>query len=269
MKAQAIVEHFLDRAPWVDRAHTVDRVVYGEAQADFDRCLVTWISSMRALRAAVARGIRLVITHEPTFYNHLDELPTAGAGLEKLEFIRAHGLTIIRNHDGWDRWPQLGMPWAWGRFLGFTTPPVCEGNKGYQHRYDMPPMRFGAFAREVARRCAAIGEPVVQAIGDENTPGSRIGVNTGCASDIAEFQSMGCDCAIVADDGSCYWSGLQRAADFGYPVIRVNHGTCEEPGMPLLADYINANLPGLAAEHFPHGPIFRPVGTPPNQPQKA
>ncbi|OGV71726.1 MAG: hypothetical protein A3K19_12285 [Lentisphaerae bacterium RIFOXYB12_FULL_65_16] len=64
----------------------------------------------------------------------------------------------------------------------------------------------------------------------------------------------------VDRDGSCYWAGIQRAEDAGHPVIRVNHGTSEEPGMVALTEYINANLPGLHAEHLPHGSTFRLVG---------
>ena len=47
--------------------------------------------------------------------------------------------------------------------------------------------------------------------------------------------------------------------DIGHPVIRVNHGTSEEPGMVTLTRYINEHVPGLTAEHIPHGSSFRLV----------
>lgn len=70
---------------------------------------------------------------------------------------------------------------------------------------------------------------------------------------------MGCDCPIVCDDGSIYWKGIQGAEDFAHPVIRVNHGTSEEPGMVTLTRYISDHL-RLQAEHYPHGSTFRLVG---------
>ena len=112
----------------------------------------------------------------------------------------------------------------------------------------------------MAKRTAAIGESAVQVVGDGEQLVSRIGVGTGCGCDIRVFQEMGCDLSIVCDDGSCYWSVIQRAADEGHPVIRVNHGTSEEPGMVTLTQYINQRLPGLRAEHLPHGSTFRLVG---------
>jgi hypothetical protein len=82
----------------------------------------------------------------------------------------------------------------------------------------------------------------------------------GCACDIPTYRELGCDCSVVCDDGSCYWAGIQRAEDGGHPVIRVNHGTSEEPGMVTLTSYINERLDGLRAEHLPHGSTFRLVG---------
>ncbi len=83
---------------------------------------------------------------------------------------------------------------------------------------------------------------------------------TGCGCNIQVYLDMGCDCSIVCDDGSCYWSGIQRAQELNHPVIRVNHGTSEEPGMVTLTQYINEELDGLEAEHLPHGSTFRLVG---------
>ena len=111
MRATDILEHFLSRADWVDRDSTVDRVIAGDADADVDRCLVTWMPSMKALRHVVDRGIRLLICHEPTFWNHRDDRSRAedSVSREKLTYIQAHGVLILRNHDCWDRWPRIGI----------------------------------------------------------------------------------------------------------------------------------------------------------------
>jgi hypothetical protein len=71
---------------------------------------------------------------------------------------------------------------------------------------------------------------------------------------------MNCDCSIVCDDGSVYWAGIQRAEECGHPVIRVNHGTSEEPGMVTLTEYMNTHFDGLCAEYLPHGSTFHLVG---------
>lgn len=261
MRVNEIREHFLSRADWVDPQTTVDRVIAGDPEKDVDRCVVTWMPSFAALRFAVDEGIDLVVCHEPTFWNHRDD--RAGddrVSEEKLAYIEKRGLAILRNHDCWDRWPGVGIPWAWAQFLGLDGEPAAIGTHGYQHRYDIAPISVGDLASRIAARCAEIGEPMVQVTGDRTADVSSVGIGTGCCCDIDAYRAMGCDCSVVCDDGSCYWAGIQRAADLGHPVIRVNHGTSEEPGMMTLTRYINEEIDGLSAEHLPHGSMFRLVG---------
>jgi len=62
---------------------------------------------------------------------------------------------------------------------------------------------------------------------------------------------MGCDVSVVTDDGTCYWSDIQFAKDFGHCVIYLNHGTTEEPGMIKMTGYLRDNYPQLKVETFP------------------
>lgn len=256
-----ILEHFLSRADWVDRNHTVDHIIVGDPDTRVDRCLVTWMPSFDALRATVRQGVKLLICHEPTFWNHGDDRPeNSKRSTEKLQFIRDHGLVVLRNHDCWDRWPGIGIPWAWAQFLNLKGKPAAFGHSGYQHRYDIAPVKMDDFARHVAERCSTIGEPAVQVTGDGSRLISRIGIGTGCGCGIETYMEMGCDCSVVCDDGSCYWADIQLAKDLDHTVIRVNHGTSEEPGMVTMTRYINENIKGLTAEHLPHGCLFRLAG---------
>ena len=257
-----VLEHFLSRADWVDRGKTVDRVIVGDADKQVDRCLVTWMPSFRALRRMVEEDVELLVCHEPTFWNHRDDSPGDDAlSRDKLRFVEEHGLVVLRNHDCWDRWPQVGIPWAWARFLSLGDEPAAVGARGYQHRYDIEPVTVDELAGRVAACCATIGEPLVQVTGDGGAEVARIGVGTGCGCGIEAYLEMGCDCSVVCDDGSCYWAGIQRADDLGHPVIRVNHGTSEEPGMVTMTEYINGHIDGLSAVHLPHGSTFRLVGS--------
>ena len=259
LKVKDVVEHFLSRSPWVNRDNTVDRVIIGDAEKKVDKCIVTWMPSFKALRKMVEQGIDFMICHEPTFWNHRDKRPTDPTGLEKIRFIEKHDIVVVRNHDCWDRWPKIGIPSAWGQFLGLGPKPA-KIHDGAYHRYDIEPTGLDEFAKRVARRCAKIGEPMVQVTGDGQRPVSRIGIGTGCICDIPTYRKMGCDCSIVVDDGGNYWSSIQHAADGGHPVIRVHHGVAEEPGMVTLTNYINTNIGGLRAILLPHGSTFRLVG---------
>ncbi len=261
MTANEILQQLLAACDWVNPAQTVDRIVAGDGDRPVRTVLVTWISSLAACRTAIARGVDLLVTHEPTFWRHLDDFPEPvdQYALAKQREIREAGLTILRLHDSWDRFPGVGIPFAWAQYLGLPGAPVATGMAGYLHRYDVAPTTAGAFARQVAVRTAALGEPVIQFAGDPGAVVSRIGTGTGCACDPAAYQAMGCDLAVVCDDGTCSWGHLQRAADLGLPVIRVNHGTSEEPGMLTLAAHLRAAFPGLQVEHLPHPCCYAPM----------
>ena len=266
MTVNAIREYFVGRADWADPERTVDQVIIGDGDKEVSTCLVTWISSFSAVRAAVERGVDLLVTHEPTFYEHGNELIESDfiwAAGEKRRFIEDAGLPVLRLHDTWDRWPAVGIPWAWAKFLGMPGNPAAHNGDQFpatQHRYDIAPAPLDRFAREIAVKTARIGEPFVQVVGDPEQTVSRVGIGTGCGCDIRTFRELGCDVSIVCDDGTSYWKGIQEAEDGNHPVIRVNHGTSEEPGMVTLVDYINTNLPGVRATHLPHGATFTLVG---------
>jgi putative NIF3 family GTP cyclohydrolase 1 type 2 len=263
MKAIDLLEHFLSRADWVDRDNTVDKIIVGDPDKEVGTAVVTWISSFAAVRAAVDRGVDALITHEPTFYSHrneMDAINDSDISRQKKSFLDQSGLVILRCHDAWDRWPDIGIPWAWARFLGLDGEPVAFGSGRAQHRYDIPPVTVDELAHRVALKTAEIGEPSVQVVGKSARQVSKIGIGTGCICSVPEYMSMGCDVGVLCDDGASYWSRVQPAEDMGFPVIRVNHGTSEEPGMVTLTQYINDDVPGVAAEHLPHGSCFRLVG---------
>lgn len=118
MRVSDIREHFLSRADWVDRDKTVDRVVAGDPDADVDRCLVTWMPSLKALHGIADRDIRLLICHEPTFWNHRNDRSTTDdpKSQEKLAYIQDHNvISILR---------QLS------KYGNKTAPNFRQGNPG-------------------------------------------------------------------------------------------------------------------------------------------
>ena len=261
MKVKDINEHFLSRAPWVDPAHTCDRVLAGDPEKEVSRCVVAWIASFEAVRRAVQMGVDLFICHEPAFYGLAVTDPAADPiGPQKLEYLNRHDLAVLRNHDAWDCWPEVGIPWAWGKFLGFNGEAAAMNDRQTQHRHDIDPVPFGQFAKAVAARTATINEPLIEVNGDPDKLVSKIGVGTGCGCSAHDYRQLGCDCFIVCDDGTNFWEHMQIAEDLGIPVICVNHCTSEEPGMVTMTQYINDNIEGVAAEHIPQGARFRVIG---------
>lgn len=75
------------------------------------------------------------------------------------------------------------------------------------------------------------------------------GIGTGCIVDLDVFAAMGCDAAVVCDDGCAYWRDAAWALESGLSVIRVSHGVSEEPGMRTLAAHVAGLFPALQVMH--------------------
>lgn len=270
MKATEILDHFLSQATWFDKTTTVDRIITGDPEKEVKKVLVTWMSTLNSVKYAAAHGFDMIMTHEPTFWIHAHEQETmagweAGymkqeAANEKQKLIKENDLVILRNHDVWDRMPEIGIPWALAGFLGLKGRPCAVEQGGFQHGYDIEPVKLGIFAERTAARTALIGEPKIQVFGDLEKEITRIGIGTGCCCKLEAFRKMGCDAAMVCDDGIWYWQDITWALEADYPVIRINHGTSEEPGMITLAEYINNRLQDVSAEYFPHKSGINVIG---------
>ena len=89
--------------PW--SKETVDTFKAGNPDTPVTGIAVTMMATMDVLERASAKGLNFVITHEPTFYAHLDTpegMPESDpVWSEKREFIEKHGMVVWRFHDHW------------------------------------------------------------------------------------------------------------------------------------------------------------------------
>ncbi len=83
---------------------TVDTLKAGDPATVVTGIATTFMDTYSVLEKAVASGKNLIITHEPTFYNHLDDqspLASDPVLTQKLAYIREHHLVVWRFHDTW------------------------------------------------------------------------------------------------------------------------------------------------------------------------
>jgi NIF3 (NGG1p interacting factor 3) protein len=75
LTARAVIERVQKNVgiPW--RSETVDTFKAGNPDAAVTGIAVTMMATLDVLERAAASEKNLIITHEPTFYNHLDTPP--------------------------------------------------------------------------------------------------------------------------------------------------------------------------------------------------
>ena len=109
--------------PW--SGQTVDTFKTGNPEDGVTGITTCMFADMKVLQKAVAEKTNLIITHEPVFYNHLDETKNLENDLvyqAKIKFINDHKLIIWRFHDHFHRMKPDGIyagmieKLGWGKF---------------------------------------------------------------------------------------------------------------------------------------------------------
>ena len=130
---------------------TVDTFKAGNPDTVVTGVAVTMMATMDVLQRASAHGLNFIITHEPTFYAHLD-VPEGIAEsdpvwAEKRAFIEKHDLVVWRFHDHWHmRKPdgiEAGMVHAMG-WEKFQRP-------DNQYLFTLPEITVKELAQQVSK----------------------------------------------------------------------------------------------------------------------
>jgi len=251
-----IRRYLLSHSPWVDPDATVDTVKAGDPDRPVQRVGVAWYPSIWDLQRAVDLGCDLLVVHEPTFWEHAapeQRWRDRGPGVAKSRLLRESGLVVLRAHDTWDNWPEIGIRDSWARFLGFTRR-LQEGSELRWHAvYEVPPTTLRGLAQHIADRILPLGETSVQVIGDPERPVCRPAVGVGCGVPDQEMVECGADVLVMCYDGASYWASRERLYETGAAIVTVEHGTSEMPGLMALRDHLADVFPEIEfhwiAEH--------------------
>lgn len=99
MKAFEIMNEIIGAEFTAAHPDTVDTLKAGDPNKEVAKIGVCFIATPEVLAAAADWGADLLITHEPTFYNHPDRHGDDPLTKEKEELVAKTGMTIYRYHD--------------------------------------------------------------------------------------------------------------------------------------------------------------------------
>lgn len=244
-----ISQHLQRIGPWVDwSAGTCDGLKFGDPDTEVTGIAVSWQSLQSSLEEAARKGCNLFITHEPTFYNHMDSDQAAmvlPAAQHKMSWLSENRMVVYRCHDVWDIYPRLGIVDAWSEFLELGQP---SAQARYYNLHPVPCTTAWELVLRIVRRVSALGEQAVQFQGVRWQMVHKLAVGTGAITDVRQMIELGADVVLTTDDGMSYWNSGALAADMGIPLIVVNHRTAEIPGLRKLAEYLHQQFPQVPVE---------------------
>jgi putative NIF3 family GTP cyclohydrolase 1 type 2 len=233
---------------------TVDTFKARNPDAPVTGVAVTMMATMDVLQRASAKGLNFVITHEPTFYAHLDtpeKVPQDDpVWAEKRAFIEKHGLVVWRFHDHWHMRKPDGIEAGNVRALGWEKFQRSDN----QYLFVIPERTLKQLAEEVANK---LGSPVVRVVGDPEMKITNVGFSPGAAGSPGEIHELEQDDVQVLMVGETReWETVEYAADAvsegrNKALIVIGHISSEQPGMEECARWLKGFVKEVPVEFVP------------------
>jgi putative NIF3 family GTP cyclohydrolase 1 type 2 len=238
--------------PW--NAETVDTFKAGNPDTPVTGIAVTMMATLDVLQRAAKKGQNLIITHEPTFYNHLD-IPedmqqNDPVWTAKRTFIEKHGLVVWRFHDHWHRRNPDGILVGVMHALGWEK----YQNPANQYLFTMPETTVERLAVEVANR---LDTPVLRVVGNPEMKVTRVALSPGSAGFVRETRALASDNVELLLVGETReWETVEYAADAvtagkAKALIVIGHVPSEQPGMEECARWLKTFVKELPIEFVP------------------
>jgi putative NIF3 family GTP cyclohydrolase 1 type 2 len=238
--------------PW--NSNTVDTFKAGNPDSPVTGIAVTMMATLDVLQRAAVKGENLVITHEPTFYNHLDEPEgmdqNDAVWKAKRTFIEKHGLVVWRFHDHWHLRKPDGILLGVVHTLGWEK----YQNPANQYLFTLPETTVEKLATEVADR---LDTPVLRVAGNPEMKVTRVAISPGSAGFERETRALASDNVEVLLVGETReWETVEYAADAvsaGMPkaLIVIGHVPSEQPGMEECARWLKTFIKEVPIEFVP------------------
>src|ERR1700744_298404 len=192
--AREIVKEIQDHVgvPW--QKETVDTFKAGNPDTPVTGIAVTMMATMDVLERAAGNHENFVITHEPTFYNHLDVpegmAETDPVWAEKRAFIEKHNMVVWRFHDHWHMRKPDGILEGMVHELGWEK----YQRKDFPYGFTLPETTVQKLAAETGTK---LGSSVLRVVGNPDMKVTKIALSPGSAGFEREPAALGGDDAEV------------------------------------------------------------------------
>jgi putative NIF3 family GTP cyclohydrolase 1 type 2 len=253
--ANEIIDTILRAVPGAPLPETVDVFKAGDPNQEVTGIVTTFIATLDVLRKVVASSANLVITHEPTFYDHWDKVDWLAEDpvyQAKKQYIDDHGIIIWRFHDHWHMHVPDGILTGLIITLGWSAYQDAE----IAYLFNIPPTPFGELVTFLKGKLAI---PMVKVGGATDMTCQRAAILMGSGPGEWQINSLGrlgadvVVCGETVEWQVCEYVRDAVAAGLNKAMIIVGHERSEEDGMGYLVEWLRPKLPGIPITHIPAG----------------
>ncbi|WP_254639526.1 Nif3-like dinuclear metal center hexameric protein [Cohnella sp. GbtcB17] len=232
---------------------TVDTLKSGDLDEEVQGIAVAFTATFDVIRRAIESGANLIITHEPTYFNHLDETDWLSGDPvyeRKRELIASSGIAIFRLHDYIHEYKPDGIVDGMLKALGWEA----YADSDDPTRLTLPNgdvCTVRAIAEEAKRK---LGIDSVLVAGDPELPVARFAFAVGAPggrAQMAYLKERDIDLLIAGETNEWETNEYVRdAADMGLnkALIVLGHQKSEEAGMLTVVKLLRGAFPDVPVE---------------------
>lgn len=226
---------------------TVDNFKAGDQQTPLKGIATCMFADMATLKEAVKKGCNFIITHEPVFYNHLDETDAFANDpvfQEKMKYIKDNNLVIFRFHD------HIHMTKPDGISVGMINKLELEkyAVNGSQTFFKIPETTIAGYCKELKK---TLGLQTIRVIGNPEMKFTKLSFMAGAPGGQSHIQMLkNRDVEVILAGEANEWETYLYANDAvnqgkNKAVIFLGHIKSEEAGMEYCAQWLQTFISGV------------------------
>lgn len=256
---QEVIDTIVQAIPGAPREGSVDTVKSGDPSRPVTGITTTFLATCAVIQRSIELGANLIITHEPTYYNHLDKVdwlqgdPVYEA---KRRLLEENGIVVWRFHDYWHMHQPDGILTGVLEELGWTD----RMDPRAKHLCHIPPTTLAELVAFLKER---LHVDTARVTGDPAMACQRVSLLLGATGGRAQIEVLGReDVDVVVCGESSEWETCEYVRDAACAgqrkaLIILGHANSEEPGMKWLVDWLRVRFPELPITHVPAGDPFQ------------
>lgn len=252
-----IMDLVLKSIPGAPFEKTVDTLKSGNREMPVTGIITTMFATVDIIHQAIQKKANFIIAHEPTFYNHTDDLNWVSPNhiaAQKKALLEEHAITVWRLHDYLHSFVPDAVQYGVVQQAGWL-PYYQPGNAVV----NLPAASLGTLAAHLKKQ---LGIAQVRVIGNLLQQCKRVAILPGASggqSHIAMVEKERPDVLVVGElhewETAEYIRDTQQLGG-NTALIVLGHSVSEEPGLQWLQAWLQPRLKGLPVFHLSSGNPF-------------
>lgn len=260
LSVQGAIDLIMAQVPGERNPDTVDTIKSSSGDQKLTGIVSTFLATVEVIREAIDKNANLIITHEPTYYNHRDEvdwLKEDAVYGYKRKLLEEHNIVVWRFHDYWHQVEPDGIlqgfinALGWQGFLNTKIENACFIPKTTMKE-------LAAFLKRQLKldRCFFVGDGDLEC--------SSVGLLPGAWGKDKHIDLLREDIEVLIIGEAAEWETVEYVRDASLAgmkkgLIILGHAMSEEPGMLYLVEWLGRFLPQVPTFHVPAKDPFTPV----------